>query len=68
MFLLGFLPGSEGGASQMCDFRLARVRASFEESAREKRETGEVSGARIAVIHVFCEFVYADLCAEIAEA
>jgi hypothetical protein len=52
----------------MCDFLLARVRASFEESAREKRETGEVSGARIAVIHVFCEFVYADLCAEIAEA
>ncbi len=32
----------------MSDDRLARVRASFEESARVKRETIEVSGARIA--------------------
>ena len=52
----------------MSDFRLARVRASFEESAREKRETGEVSGARIALIHVFCALVDAELFAEIAEA
>ncbi len=32
----------------MSDDRLARVRASFEESARVKRETVEASGARIA--------------------
>jgi len=52
----------------MSDHRLARVRASFEESARVKRETVEVSGARIAVIHVFCELVNAALSSEIAAA
>ena len=52
----------------MSDHRLARVRASFEESVRVKRETVEASGARIAVIHVFCELVDAELFTEIAAA
>ncbi len=50
----------------MFDHRLARVRASFEESARVKCETVEVSGARIGVNPVFCESVDAVLYVEIA--
>jgi hypothetical protein len=68
LFLLGFLLGDEGGASPMSDPRLARMRASFPESARVKRDTVEVSRARIAVILVFFELVDAELSSEIAVA
>ena len=52
----------------MSDPRLVRMRASFPESARVKRDTVEVSRARIAVILVFFEPVDAELSSEIAVA
>lgn len=52
----------------MSDPRLARMRASFPESARVTRDAVEVSRARIAVILVFCELVDAELSSEIAVA
>ena len=52
----------------MSDPRLVRMRASFPESARVKRDTVEVSRARIAVILVFFELVDAELSSEIAVA